>query len=163
MSAGIAAITTPMVDIRQRPAMLERTSRSASSSDCRVNSRDSEPERPMVRPSRIPLTESDSCTAELIAASCFCRSVVIFLRSLPTRRLIQTNSGSSSSETTVSRQSRATMATTLATTLVRLDTSEVAVEVTVDCMPPMSLAIRDCTSPVRVRVKNASDIRWRWL
>jgi len=26
----------------------------------------------------------------------------------------------------------------------------------------MSLAIRDWTSPVRVRVKNASDIRWRW-
>ena len=26
----------------------------------------------------------------------------------------------------------------------------------------MSLAMRDCTSPVRVRVKKASDIRWRW-
>ena len=26
-------------------------------------------------------------------------------------------------------------------------------EVTTDCMPPMSLVIRDCTSPVRVRVK----------
>ncbi len=54
------------------------------------------------------------------------------------------------------------MATTEATTAVKLETSEVAVEVTVDCMPPMSLAIRDCTSPVRVRVKKASDIRWRW-
>ncbi len=116
----------------------------------------------MVRPSRMPLTESDSWTAELIAASCFCRSVVIFLRSWPTRRLIQTNSGSRRSETTVSRQSRATMATTEATTAVRLETRLVAVEVTVDCMPPMSLAIRDCTSPVRVRVKKASDWRCRW-
>ena len=41
-------------------------------------------------------------------------------------------------------------------------TIEVAVEVTTLSTPPMSLAIRDCTSPVRVCVKNASDIRCRW-
>jgi hypothetical protein len=152
-----------MVDIRQRPAMLERTSRSARLSDCSVKSRDSEPARPMVRPSRMPLTDSDSWTAEDMTANCFWRCAVILLRSVPTRRLIHTNSGSSSSETTVSRQSRATIATTVAMTPVRLETREVAVEVTVACMPPMSLAIRDCTSPVRVRVKNASDIRWRWV
>ncbi len=114
----------------------------------------------MVRPSRMPLTESDSVTIADIEAICFCRWAVIFLRSLPTRRLIQTNTGSRRSETTVSRQSRAIMATTVATTEVRLETREVAVEVTVACIPPMSLAIRDCTSPVRVRVKNASGIRW---
>jgi len=51
------------------------------------------------------------------------------------------------------------IAMTVATTVVRLDTSEVAVVVTVACMPPMSLAMRDCTSPVRVLVKNASDMR----
>ena len=62
----------------------------------------------------------------------------------------------------MSRQSRATIATTVAITVVRLETSEVAVEVTVACMPPMSLAMRDCTSPVRVRVKKASDMRCRW-
>lgn len=95
-----------------------------------------------------------------IAAICFCRWVVIFLRSLPTRRLIQTKSGSSSSETTVSRQSSASIAQTVAMTEVRLETREVAVVVTVACMPPMSLAIRDWTSPVRVRVKKASGIRW---
>ena len=54
------------------------------------------------------------------------------------------------------------MATAVATTVVRLDATAVAVEVTTDCMPPMSLVIRDCTSPVRVRVKNPSDCRWRW-
>ena len=37
--------------------------------------------------------------------------------------------------------------------MVRFEAIEVAVEVTTDCMPPMSLVIRDCTSPVRVRVK----------
>ena len=33
---------------------------------------------------------------------------------------------------------------------------DVAVEVTTDSMPPMSLVIRDWTSPVRVRVKKAT-------
>ena len=55
----------------------------------------------------------------------------------------------------------ASMATALATTTVAFDTIEVAVLVTMACMPPMSFAMRDCTSPVRVFVKNASDMRWR--
>ena len=38
---------------------------------------------------------------------------------------------------------------------------EVAVEVTTDSMPPMSFWMRDCTSPVRVRVKKAIDCRCR--
>ena len=33
--------------------------------------------------------------------------------------------------------------------------------VTTLCTPPMSFEIRDCTSPVRVRVKNASESRCR--
>lgn len=115
----------------------------------------------MVRPSRMPLTDRDSVTMADIAAICRCRWVVILFRSVPTRRLIHTKTGSSTRETIVRRQSRASMATTLAMTLVRLETSEVAVDVTVACMPPMSLAMRDCTSPVRVRVKKASDMRCR--
>ena len=51
----------------------------------------SESARPMVRPSRMPLTDSDSVTVAAMAAICFWRWVVIFLRSRPTRRLIQTN------------------------------------------------------------------------
>ena len=66
------------------------------------------------------------------------------------------------SDTIVRRQSSAIMAMIEATTVVRLDTRVVAVVVTVACMPPMSLAMRDCTSPVRVLVKKASDMRWRW-
>ena len=53
------------------------------------------------------------------------------------------------------------MATAVATAVVRLEAIEVAVEVTTDSMPPMSLVMRDCTSPVRVRVKNAIDCRCR--
>ena len=54
------------------------------------------------------------------------------------------------------------MATAVATAVVRLAAMEVAVEVTTDSMPPMSLVMRDWTSPVRVRVKNAIDCRCRW-
>ncbi len=46
-------------------------------------------------------------------------------------------------------------------TVVAFETIDVAVDVTTLCTPPMSLAMRDCTSPVRVRVKNASDRRCR--
>src|SRR5829696_5143542 len=53
------------------------------------------------------------------------------------------------------------MATTVARTVVTLETMDVAVDVTTVWTPPMSLAMRDCTSPVRVRVKNASDSRCR--
>ena len=53
------------------------------------------------------------------------------------------------------------MATTVAMAVVKLAAMDVAVEVTTDSMPPMSLVMRDWTSPVRVRVKNAIDCRCR--
>ncbi len=61
-----------------------------------------------------------------------------------------------------SRQSSRHIATSEATTVVTFCAIVVAVVVTTLSSPPMSLAIRDCTSPVRVRVKNASDIFCRW-
>jgi hypothetical protein len=70
--------------------------------------------------------------------------------------------GMTTSEIRDSCQDRATMATAVATAVVRLAAMEVAVEVTTDSMPPMSLVMRDWTSPVRVRVKNATDCRCRW-
>src|SRR2546422_9728588 len=66
------------------------------------------------------------------------------------------------SEMRESCQDRATIATEVATAVVRLAAMEVAVEVTTDSMPPMSLVMRDWTSPVRVRVKNPIDCRCRW-
>ena len=53
------------------------------------------------------------------------------------------------------------MPTIVASTVVTLETIDVAVFVTTPWTPPMSLEMRDCTSPVRVRVKNASDSRCR--
>ena len=49
----------------------------------------------------------------------------------------------------------------VATTVVTFDAIDVAVFVTTFCTPPMSFEILDCTSPVRVRVKKASDSRCR--
>ena len=98
----------------------------------------------------------------LRSASSRWRAAVIVRRSRATRRESSTAGGSTSSVTSESCQDRATIATAEAITVVRFAAIEVAVEVTTDCMPPMSLVIRDCTSPVRVRVKKPSERRWRW-
>ena len=55
-------------------------------------------ERPIVFPSMIPETESDSWTSEEMSAIDSWRSIEIFRRCSPTRRDIQTNTGSSASE-----------------------------------------------------------------
>ncbi len=117
--------------------------------------------RPIVLPSMIPDTDSDSDTSADRSASRRWRSVVIRRRICPTRRVSSTNAGTNTSEIAASRQSSSTIATIVAITVVAFWAIEVAVVVTTLSMPPMSLAIRDCTSPVRVRVKNASDIRCR--
>ncbi len=109
----------------------------------------------------IPDTDSDSATSADMFASWPCCSEVIFRRTFPTRRVRYTNSGRNTSEMIASCQSSRHIATSDAITVVAFWAIEVAVVVTTLSRPPMSLAIRDCTSPVRVRVKNASDIRWR--
>ena len=98
----------------------------------------------------------------LRSASSRCRCAVISRRIRATRRVSQIAGGSTTSEISESRQDSATIATAVATAVVRFEAIEVAVEVTTDCMPPMSLVMRDCTSPVRVRVKKAIDWRCRW-
>ena len=148
--------------ITQRPAMRERTSRSASRSDSPSKRSASSAPRPMVLPSRMPDTLSDSCTSEEMSAIALCRVAVIRRRWAPTRRASAVKNGSRPSENTARRQSSRNIATTVAATVVTLETIEVAVLVTTDCTPPMSLAMRDWISPVRVRVKKASESRCRW-
>ena len=148
--------------IRQRPAIRARTSRSASSLDSEEKRLTSSDERPIVLPSRIPETESDSSTSVDMSASRLWRTDWMRRRSLPTRRVSHTKNGSRISENTVSCQLSANIATIVAVTVATVETVEVAVDVTTSSIPPMSYAIRACTSPERVRVKNASDIRCRW-
>ena len=110
----------------------------------------------------MPETDSDSATSEEMSASRPCRREVIARRWRPTRRVSQTNSGSSAKEIRASRQSSRAIAIVVAITVVAFWAIVVAVLVAMLSMPPMSLAMRDWTSPARVRVKNASDSRWRW-
>jgi len=161
MIAGWTANVNWIVAIIQRPAMRERTSRSAMSFDSVVNRLARSAPRPIVLPSMIPDTDSDSATSADISASWRCCSLVIRRRIWPTRRVMYTDGGTNTSEMIASRQSSRHMATSEAMTVVAFWAIVVAVVVTTLSRPPMSFAIRDCTSPVRVRVKNASDIFWR--
>ena len=160
-SAGMTAKVVWMAAIIQRPVIRLRTSRSARRLDSLPKRSARSSERPIVLPSRMPDTDRDSCTIEDTSAREACSSSVTFRRWSPTRFVSQTNSGRSARAKTARRQSRSTMAPTVASTVVTFETTEVAVEVTTVSMPPMSLAIRLWTSPVRVRVKNASESRCR--
>ena len=148
--------------ITQRPAIRCFTSRSASRNESASKRSASSSVRPIVLPSRIPETDSDSCTALEMSASVSCVVFAILRRSLPTRLVRSTKTGMSANAKSASCQLSASMPIIVATTVVALDAIDVAVFVTTFCTPPMSFEIRDCTSPVRVRVKNASDSRWRW-
>ena len=109
----------------------------------------------------MPLIDSPSSMVTLRSASSRCWAEVISRRIRATRRLSQIAGGITTSEISASRHESTAIATAVATVVVRFEAIEVAVEVTTICMPPMSLVIRDCTSPVRVRVKNAIDCRCR--
>ena len=61
-SAGMIAKLICTDAMRQRPAIRARTSRSASSADSPPNRRTSSGARPIVLPSRMPDTDSDSST-----------------------------------------------------------------------------------------------------
>ena len=107
--------------------------------------------------------ESDSSMATFISASSRWRRAVSSRRMEATLRVSSTAGGITSSEISDSCQDSATMAATVATAVVRFVAMLVAVEVTTACMPPMSLVMRDWISPLRVRVKNPTDWRCRWV
>ena len=147
--------------IIHRPVIRVRTSSSARRPDSRSKRSARSSVRPIVFPRRIPETESDSWTSDETSASDACRSAVTFFRCSPTRFVNHTKSGSSASANAASRQSSRSIATTVASTVVTFERTDVAVDVTTVSIPPMSFAMRLCTSPVRVRVKNASESRCR--
>ena len=124
--------------ITQRPAMRWRTSRSARRSESASNRSASAPPRPIVLPSRIPDTESDSCTWLEMSASVSCVVFAIRRRSLPTRRVSSAKIGISASANSASCQLSSSMPTMVAATVVTFEAIEVAVFVTTFWTPPMS-------------------------
>ena len=152
-----------IVDISQRPAIREWTSRPASSSDSPVKRAARSSLRPIVLPSIIPETDSDSATSEEMSASRRCRRdgdrpALAARRAASARR----TAAAGANEISASCQLSSAIAIVVAITVVAFWAIVVAVLVATLSMPPMSLAMRDCTSPARVRVKNASDSRCRW-
>ncbi len=98
-----------------------------------------------------------------MSASDSCVVFAILRRSFPTRRVEQDEEGDErETRDSASSQLSRSMPTIVAITVVTLCVMFVAVFVTTFWTPPMSFEMRDCTSPVRVRVKNASDNRCRW-
>ena len=89
-------------------------------------------------PSRIPDTESDSCTWLEMSASVSCVVFAILRRSLPTRRVSSAKIGISASANSASCQLSSSMPTMVAATVVTFEAIEVAVFVTTFWTPPMS-------------------------
>ena len=128
--AGMIAKVIWMEAIIQRPVIRLRTSRSARRRDSPAKRAARSSVRPIVLPSRIPETDSDSWTIDETSASDAWRSAVTFLRCAPTRFVSQTNSGSSASANAARRQSRSSIATIVASTVVTFESTDVAVDVT---------------------------------
>ncbi len=149
--------------IRQRPASCERTSSATSSWDVRANRCDCAGPVPRVLPSWTPEIDRPSSTWVCRSAIRRCRSPVTSRRTSATLRVSHTAGGRTTRDSSDRRQLSAPMATAVPTTVVALEARLVAVLVTTDCMEPMSLVSRDCTSPPRVRVKKPSDWRCRWV
>ena len=78
----------------------------------------------------IPETESDSCTRLEMSASVSCVVFAIRRRSLPTRRVSNTNSGISANANSASFQFSTSMPTIVAATVVTFEAIDVAVFVT---------------------------------
>jgi hypothetical protein len=74
--------------IIQRPVIRLFTSRPASRCDSPSKRSASSAERPIVLPSRIPETESDSCTSEVMSAIDSWREVATLRRAAPTFRVM---------------------------------------------------------------------------
>ena len=104
-----------------------------------------------------PETVSVSCVIALISASETCASRRAERRRRPTRREMTTKIGTTTSESSVSGIDSRAIAITDETTTTTLESTLAAVVVIVVWTPPTSFCRRDCTSPVRLPVKNDSE------
>jgi hypothetical protein len=129
-AAGMTAKVVWIDAITQRPAIRCRTSRSARRSESDSKRSASSDVRPIVLPSMIPETESDSCTRLEMSASVSCVVLAIRRRSLPTRRVSTTKMGMSANANSASCQLSRSMPIIVAATVVTFDAIDVAVLVT---------------------------------
>ena len=105
--------------------------------------------------SMAPATLNRSVMVEPSSASSCMDSRVYRCSRRPTSRAGMTNTGSSTSEMTVTSQDRLNMVISTRIRVSALDTIEDSVEVMADCAPITSLFSRLTSEPVWARVKNA--------
>ena len=114
--------------------------------------------RPNNLASMMPDTDRVSWVIAVTSAIERCASDVTWRRFLPTTLVSAKKKGTVATATIVSCQDRISIATMVLMNITVLDMVSVRVLVTTDWMPPTSLETRDCISPVRVLVKNPSDM-----
>ena len=141
------AIRTPMS--RTRDARFENACASSSG-------------RPKSLTSRAPATLNRSVIWVLMSALSPICSRVSACSLRPIHRAGRRNSGTSTSDTTVTCQDSANMAMSTIVTEIRLPSTPPRVEVNACCAPMTSLLSREMSAPVCARVKNATDCRCTW-
>ncbi len=142
-----------------RPYMACTTPMSRTRAAFPPNPRTSSAGRPKILTSSAPETLNRSVMVWLMAAFSCIDSRLISASRRPIQRAGSTNSGSSSSATTVICQDRKSMVASTRTSVITLDTTDDSVEVNACCAPMTSLFSRLTREPVWVRVKNATGIR----
>ena len=138
MTAGIAAKMTLIEAIRQRPASWERSSRSIRRAEDVGESADQR-RAGAHRLGQLDAVDRQSfLDGDVEVGKLALLRAVITRRSFATLRVRKIAGGMTTSEISESLQDSATMATAVATAVVRFEAIEVAVEVTTASMPPMS-------------------------
>ena len=156
------APTSPraMKNVRPSSADLIPATRTPSARAAKLRS--SSLPRPKSFTSRAPATLKRSVIVVFIEAL---RSIcwrVTACRRRPTRLAGRMNSGSTTSDSSVSRHSRRAMATSVVTNVMMLETTDPIVPVRARWAPMTSVFRRLVRAPVWVRVKNATGMRWTW-
>ena len=156
------APTRPRAMKNVRPYSAERMPVRRTASARWANDRSSSAVRPNSFTSRAPDTLNRSVIVAFIEAL---RSIcvrVMDCRRRPTRLAGTMNSGSTTSDSSVSLQSRNAMAIRVVTRVIRLDATPPIVVVRARCAPMTSLLRRLVRAPVWVRVKNEMGMRCTW-
>ena len=127
-----------------------------------TNSRVSSAGRPNSLTSVAPGAENRSVIWVPIAASCAAASRCSWASRRPIRRAGITNTGSSTSASSVTCQDSPSITTSVRVSVTRLPTTPDSVSLNARWAPITSLLSRLTSAPVRVRVKNATGWRCTW-
>jgi hypothetical protein len=127
-----------------------------------ANSADSSAGRPYNLTSVAPGAENFSVMWVLIAALCSAASRSRPASRVPIRRAGSTKIGSRTSVNSVICQDRLSITASVRASVTVLPTTPERVSLNACCAPITSLFSRLTSAPVRVRVKNATGIRWTW-